>query len=161
MKKIVLGISGGISFLIFLILLFAANYLGSSQLSQSAAERWSSEGDASQVSCFFSVDAGMTEDRIIEFQHTIDGALTDAAVLQESTNPGARLWADAYSADGKVTISSDKTSLSADAIGIGGDFFLFHPLQLLFGSFFSGNDLMQEYCVIEEDEAWPLLRSTE
>ncbi|MCI8800921.1 MAG: ABC transporter permease [Lachnospiraceae bacterium] len=161
MKKIVLGISGGISFLIFLILLFAANYLGSSQLSQSAAERWSSEGDASQVSCFFSVDAGMTEDRIIEFQHTIDGALTDASVLQESTNPGARLWADAYSADGKVTISSDKTSLSADAIGIGGDFFLFHPLKLLYGSYFSGNDLMQDYCVIDEDAAWQLFGSND
>ena len=160
MKKIVLGISGGISFVIFLILLFTAHRLGGSQLSQTAAGRWSSEGDASQVSCFFSVNARITEDQIIEFEHGIDKALTDASVIQDSENPGARLWADAYSADGSLTVSSDKTSITADAIGIGGDYFIFHPLNLRYGSYFSGNDLMQDYCVIDEDAAWQLFGSS-
>ena len=111
MKKLVLGISGGISFLLFLILAFVTNHLGQTQDSQSMAERWSRDGNVSQVSCFFSVNAGMDEDRIKEFEHTIDSALADAAVLQESENPGARLWADAYSADGKISISSDRSSL--------------------------------------------------
>lgn len=161
MKKIVLGISGGISFLVFLILLFAANYLGRSQLSQTAASRWSSEKNAAQISCFFSVDSGITEDRIIEFEHTVDGALADASVVQESVNPGARLWADAYSADGSVTISTDKATLTANAIGIGGDFFLFHPLTLLYGAYFSGNDLMKDYCIIDADAAWQLFGSND
>lgn len=160
MKKIILGISGGISFLVFLVLLFVAKDLGGSQLSQTAADRWSSEGGVSQVSCFFSVDAGITEDGLIEFEHTIDRALADASVVQESENAGARLWADAYSADGKVTISTERASISADAVGVGGDFFLFHPLTLLYGSFFSGNDLMQDYCVIDEDAAWQLFGSS-
>lgn len=161
MKKIVLGISGGISFLIFLILLFTTNYLGQSQLSQTAADRWSSKKNASQVSCFFSVGSGITEDAIIDFEHTVDSALVDASVVQESENPGARLWADAYSADGTVTISTDKASIMADAIGIGGDFFLFHPVKLLYGAYFSGNDLMQDYCVIDEDAAWQLFGSND
>ena len=161
MKKLVLGISGGISFLLFLILAFVANHLGQTQDSQSMAERWSKDGKTSQVSCFFSVNAGIDEDRIREFEHTIDGALADAAVLQESGNPGARLWADAYSADGKITISSDKSSVQADAIGIGGDFFLFHPLKLLSGAYFSGNDLNQDYCVIDQDAAWQLFGSND
>ncbi len=161
MKKIVLGISGGVSFLVFLILLFAANYLGRSQLSQTAASRWSSEKNAAQISCFFSVDSGITEDRIIEFEHTVDGALADASVVQESVNPGARLWADAYSADGSVTISTDKATLTANAIGIGGDFFLFHPLTLLYGAYFSGNDLMKDYCIIDADAAWQLFGSND
>ena len=161
MKKIVLGISGGISFLIFLILLFVTNRLGQAQLSQSAAERWSSEGNVSQVSCFFSVDSGISEDRLISFEHTIDGALTNAAVTLTSENPGARMWADAYSADGKITLSTDKAKLEADAIGIGGDFFLFHPLTLLYGSYFSGNDLNSDYCVIDEDAAWQLFGSSD
>lgn len=161
MKKIVLGISGGISFLIFLVLLFVSGSLGSSQLSQTVAERWSSDGKSSQVSCFFSVGSGITEDELIEFEHTVDGALLDASVVQESVNPGARLWADAYSADGQVTLSNEKTSLTADAIGIGGDFFLFHPLTLLNGAYFSGNDLMQDYCVIDEDAAWQLFGSND
>ena len=161
MKKIVLGISGGLSFLVFLVLLIVSNSLGSSQLSQTAAERWSDDGKASQISCFFSVGSGITEDGLLEFEHTVDGALVDASVVQESVNPGARLWADAYSADGQVTLSNDKTSLTADAIGIGGDFFLFHPLTLLSGSYFSGNDLMQDYCVIDEDAAWQLFGSND
>ena len=161
MKKLVLGISGGISFLLFLILAFVANHLGQTQDSQSMAERWSRDGNVSQVSCFFSVNAGMDEDRIKEFEHTIDSALADAAVLQESENPGARLWADAYSADGKISISNDRSSLEADAIGIGGDFFLFHPLKLLSGSYFTGNDLNQDYCVIDQDAAWQLFGSND
>mgnify|MGYP001029193311 CR=1 FL=1 len=160
MKKLVLGISGGVSFLIFLILLFVSRGLGEAQESQTMAERWSEEKDVAQISCFFSVNAGITEDRIIEFEHSVDGALTDASVIQESENPSARLWADAYSADGQITLSSDKSTVTADAIGIGGDFFLFHPLKLLSGSYFSGNDLMQDYCIIDQDAAWQLFGSS-
>ena len=161
MKKIVLGISGGISFALFLVLFFLTGSMGKSQLSQTAAERWGGSEAVSQVSCFFSVGAGITEDRIMDFEHSIDKALTDASVIQESENPGARLWADAYSADGQVTISPDKASITADAVGIGGDFFLFHPVPLLYGAYFSGNDVLKDYCVIDEDAAWQLFGSSD
>lgn len=159
MKKLILGISGGISFLLFLILAIIANHLGRTQLSQNAAYRWSKEGGVSQVSCFFSVNAGVDQESIIQFEHSIDDALVGASVMLESENPSARLWADAYSADGQLSISSEKATLQADAIGIGGDFFLFHPLKLLSGAYFSGNDLMQDYCVIDQDAAWQLFGS--
>ena len=161
MKKIVLGISGGISFALFLVLFFLTGSMGKSQLSQTAAERGGGSEAVSQVSCFFSVGAGITEDRIMDFEHSIDKALTDASVIQESENPGARLWADAYSADGQVTISTDKASITADAVGIGGDFFLFHPVPLLYGAYFSGNDVLKDYCVIDEDAAWQLFGSSD
>lgn len=162
MKKIVLGISGGVSFLIFLLLLFVAGYIGSSRPEQNAAKRWSSEGDVSQISCFFSGNARMTEDRLIGFEHTVDGALKDAGVILESENPSARLWVDAYSADGTISVSSDRASLNnVDAIGIGGDFFLLHPLTLLSGSYFSGSAVDKNYCVIDEDAAWQLFGSND
>ena len=159
MKKLMLGISGGISFLFFLILFFTINYIIGAQDTQQMAGRWSDQKNVAQVSCFFAADSSTTEDTILMFEHGIDSALTEASVVQESENPGARLWADAYSADGKITLSNDKSSVSADAIGIGGDFFLFHPLRLLDGAYFSGNDLMQDYCVIDEDAAWQLFGS--
>ncbi len=146
MKKLVLGISGGISFLVFLILLFVINHIIGAQDAQQMAKRWSETGNAAQVSCFFAAGSDTTEDTILMFEHGIDSALTEASVVQESENPGARLWTDAYSADGKITLTNNKSSVSADAIGIGGDFFLFHPLRLLNGAYFSGNDLMQDYC---------------
>lgn len=159
MKKLVLGISGGLSFLIFLILLITTNQIIGAQDTQQMARRWSKENDAAQVSCFFAADSETTEDTILMFEHGIDSALTEASVVQESENPGARLWADAYSADGKITLSNNKTSVTADAIGIGGDFFLFHPLTLINDAYFSGNDLMQDYCVIDKDAAWQLFGS--
>lgn len=161
MKKLILGISGGISFLLFLILAIIANHLGQTQLSQNAAYRWNKEGGVSQVSCFFSVNAGAGQDSISQFEHSIDAALVDASVTLESENPSARLWVDAYSADGQLSISSEKTNMQADAIGIGGDFFLFHPLKLLSGAYFSGNDLMQDYCIIDQDAAWQLFGSND
>lgn len=161
MKKIIFGISGGISFLLFLILLFIGEHLAKAQSSQQMAERWSDKKDVAQVSCFFSVNSKITQDQILEFEHSIDKALQDASVVQEAENPSARLWVDAYSADGKVTLSTDRGSVEADAIGIGGDFFLFHPQELLSGGYFSGNDLMQDYCVIDQDTAWQLFGSSD
>lgn len=160
MRKKVLGISGGVCLLLFLVLTAVIHHMGSSQEAQEMAARWSADGGVSQVSCFFSVNAEAPEERIEEFEHTVDAALTDAAVVQESENPGARLWADAFSADGKITVSTDAGTVTADAIGIGGDFFLFHPGRLLYGAYFSGNDLMQDYCMIDEDVAWQLFGSS-
>ncbi len=162
MKKIVLGVSGGVSFLIFLILLSVAGHIERSLPEQNAAGRWSSEGDAAQVSCFFSAGARMTEDRLIGFEHTVDGALKDAGVALQEEGSGARLWADAYSAEGTISVSSDKTKLNnVKTIGIGGDFFLLHPLPLVSGAYFSGNDIDKNYCVIDRDAAWQLFGSND
>jgi len=95
------------------------------------------------------------------FRHELDSALQEASVELESENANARLWADAYSADGTISLSSDRARVEANAIGIGGDFFLFHPLPLRSGAYFSGNDLMQDYCVIDEDAAWQLFGSND
>ena len=161
MKKLLLSISGAISFVIFLILLGVSNLMAVSLESQQMAGRWSEKGDAAQVSCFFSTNAGITADSIEEFEHSLDSALQEASIVSESENEDARLWADAYSADGSISISSDRAGITADAIGIGGDFFLFHPMQLLTGSYFSGNDLNQDYCVLDEDAAWQLFGSND
>ena len=147
------------SFLLFLILLAVSNHMAASQDAQQMAERWSEDGDVAHISCFFATDAGMTVDAIEMFEHTLDNAMLEAGITQESQNPSARLWVDAYSADGKISISGANGSIEADAIGIGGDFFLFHPLRLLTGAYFSGNDIMQDYCVLDQDAAWQLFGS--
>jgi len=160
MKKIVLGISVGVSLLISLILSFVITGMSGSLASQQAAMRWSESGGFSQVSCFFSVNSRMSEEQLLEFGHSIDGALAEASIVQNSENPSARLWVDAYSASGTLTISTEKGRISsASAIGVGGDFFLFHPMDLLYGSYFNGASLMQDYCIIDEDAAWQLYGS--
>jgi len=157
--QIKLGISGVISFLVFLILLAVHGMLGREQLSQQMAERWSEQKNVAQVSCFLSTNAYIDPDSVEMFRHNLDNALLEASITQDSPNESARLWADAYSAGGRITLTSDRGSIEANALGIGGDFFLFHPLQLLYGSYFTGNDLMQDYCVVDEDMAWQLFGS--
>ena len=156
-----LWISGILSFFIFLILYGVTVWLGGRQLSQQMAERWSEKKDVSQISCFFSPNAGITSEQIESFRHSLDSALQEASIVQDSPNADARLWADAYSADGKITVSSDRSKLTADAIGIGGDFFQFHPLQLLDGGYFSESYLNQDYCILDEEAAWQLFGSND
>ncbi len=159
--RIVLGISAVVSIVLFLILYGTASYLGNRLTTQKMAGRWSEQKDVAQVSCFFSPNAGINVDSIESFRHTLDAALMEASIVQESPNPGARLWADTYSADGKISVKSERATVSADAIGVGGDFFRFHPLQLLYGAYFSESDLNQDYCILDEDAAWQLFGSND
>lgn len=158
-RQIVLGLSGLASLLFGIVLLCISNNMVAELEPQNMAERWSKERDVSQISCFFSREAGITEDSLVSFGHNLDTALLEASIVNESENENARLWADAYSATGKITIESNRATIEVDAVGIGGDFFLFHPLKLLYGAYFSGNDLMQDYIVIDEDAAWQLFGS--
>ncbi len=160
-KEVILWISVLLSFMIFLILWGISSSIIKNQETQQMAQRWSAEGDAAQISCFFSTNTNITPDTIEELEHNLDNKLQEASIAIESENPGARLWADAYSAYGKITVDSEIGSITAEAIGIGGDFFLFHPLKLLEGTYFSGNDLMQDYCVLDEDAAWRLFGSND
>ncbi len=125
-------------------------------LDQNAAKR----NDAAQVSCFFTESTEIDKDKIRSFEYELDKALLEASIT--APNENARLWADAYSSSGTITLSSGKKSLAdVAAVGIGGDFFLFHPVQLLKGSYFSGNDLMHDKVILDEDAAWQLFGSND
>ncbi len=128
-------------------------------LDQNAAARWSTESDSAQISCFFAAGTNVDKNSVMTFEHSLDAALKEASITAPSES--ARLWADAYSVQGKVTLTNGKTMLEANTVGVGGDFFLFHPLQLINGSYFSGNDLMHDRILIDEDAAWQLFGSND
>lgn len=121
---------------------------------QLMADRWSEDGDVAQISCFYSGDAYMTESSIDELRYQLETKLQEQAM--EPDTEGARLILDAYSAEGSITIQSDKKSIQANAIGIGGEFFMFHPVTLVSGMYFSGNALMQDSVLLDEEAAWQL-----
>ncbi|MBO5056050.1 MAG: ABC transporter permease [Lachnospiraceae bacterium] len=126
---------------------------------QQAAVRWDDEGGCAQVSCFFTRGMEVNNFQIMSFEKELESALTEAAVTVENEN--ARLYVDAYSAQGKITVVSSQSTLEAQAIGIGGDFFFFHPLQLVSGGYFSGNDLMKDSVILDEEAAWQLFGSSD
>jgi hypothetical protein len=47
------------------------------------------------------------------------------------------------------------------AVGVGGDFFLFHPLELVSGGYLMDDPLMKDGIVIDEDMAWQLFGSSD
>lgn len=121
---------------------------------QLMASRWSVKKDVAQISCFYSQEAFLTEDSVEEMRYLLSKKLQELAI--EPNAEGARLYIDAYSAEGTISIQSDKKSIQAHAIGVGGDYFMFHPVELLGGMYFSGNDVMQDSILLDEEAAWQL-----
>ena len=97
---------------------------------QQAAKRWSEDGGYAQVSVFMTREAAADEFRIKNFEKQLEAALSEAAVTGENEN--ARLYIDAYSSQGRISVVSSQGTLETNAIGVGGDFFFFHPLYFLY-----------------------------
>ncbi len=158
-KKSLFWLSLIICIIIPAVLFGVSNHWQSKLLTQNMAGRWADEKETAQISCFFSRGSGIDENRIKGWEYGISQKLKEASI-EPKTETG-RLWADAYSASGKITLKNGKSSVDASAVGIGGDFFLFHPLKLLEGSYFSGNDVLQDYVIIDEYAAWQLFGSND
>ena len=130
---------------------------------QQAASRWDKEGNAAQVSCFFAENVVVDEFQILNFRQQFEQQLLEVLTQEETQGgSGKRLFVDAYSSMGTVTVTSEKGLLeNVSAVGIGGDFFLLHPMQLVSGQYFSGNDLMKDSVIVDEEAAWQLFGSND
>ena len=90
-----------------------------------------------------------------------EGEFEDVGAVQERTGI-RKLFAYAYCAQGQATLNfENRTADKVSAIGVGGDFFLFHPMTFVSGGPFSGDDVMKDGIVIDEDLAGQLLGSTD
>lgn len=145
--------------LITLIMTWAEHGFTSQLTDQFLAGRWSKEEPFSQVSCFFSEEACITEEQLVPLRYKINEALVNAAV--DSQEQTGRNLVEAYSSIGTLSIASVRTSASVRAVGVGGDFFLFHPMKLLSGSYFDGTDVNGDGVIIDEDVAWKLFGSSQ
>ena len=161
LRQIICRITGVVCFLLFLGLTLWSRVMTKALQEQQMAKRWSNVSESAQISCFFSQGTEITRDTIKGFEEKLKTVLKEESITSESTNENARMWADAYSAAGEITLANGKKTVTAKAIGVEGDFFQFHPLKLLNGSFFSGDSLMQDYVVIDEDTAWQLFGSND
>ena len=125
-------------------------------VSVTAAERFRGGTDVrfAQIGCFLPVGQGKTEEDIFKFRQTLDSKLVEQSL--EAPENGS-LYLDAYCGMGTVTaVGNNGVSASVGAIGVGGDFFFFHPLVLRSGSYIQGGDLMDDLVVLDEETAWKL-----
>lgn len=123
--------------------------------SLTAAERF--QGDSgirfAQIACYLPVDDGKTEEDIFAFRQTLDAKLQEQSL---EAPEGGKLRLDAYYGVENITISADGGSGQVKAIGVGGDFFYFHPLHLWSGAYIKSSDLMDDLVVLDEEMAWKL-----
>ncbi len=156
------------AFIIVLLLIIGViniyrNHVTEKLYDQQEGQRWSSKVRCGQVSMFFSESYAVNADKIAEFEYNINkGLIADG--YQESgasLTEGGAVWNDCYSAMGSITVTRDKRSVDAVAVGVGGDFFQFHPMKLLSGNYFSGDDLMKDNVILDEELAWQLFGSND
>lgn len=162
-KQIALSLVTVISLLIFTILTIWSDIKIKGLTDQQAASRWDKDGGSAQVSCFLAEHVEIDEFKIMSFEKQLEQSLMEVLPAEDKILPnGRRLFIDAYCSLGKITVKSEKSQLEeANAVGIGGDFFQFHPLQLVSGRYFSGNDLMKDAIILDQDAAWQLFGSSD
>jgi len=142
------------------ILSVAGSNMAESQRYNFAAERWSngSGEQCSQVSCFFSDDAGFTSKDADGVRNEITDKLKVAGVNPED---GKNLVSHAYSTvAGTINVSCEIYGQSdAEITAVGGDFFLFRDFDLLSGAFFSDESYLKNGAVIDRNLAFALYGS--
>ena len=141
-----------------LALSLAGGAIARSQSYNRSAHKWDRDDGSTQVSAFFSDDAGFTTDGVYALRAEMQSKLSSAV-----NDPSGKLpeTPDAYSTPigtGYVTADSIKNA-EADITAVGGDFFLFRDFKRLSGAYFTEDDLMQDGAVIERSLAWKLYGS--
>ena len=120
-----------------------------------AAEVWAGDSDMrfAQLAVFLPENNKLEDGDLASYFKTVDEKLAEASVEEEE---GHTLYNYAVSGSGKVTVNGEKGNQSVTAIGVGGDFFLFHPMVLRSGSYISKDDFMDDRIVLDRELAWSL-----
>lgn len=86
-KQLVWTIIGAVCLFAAILLTVFSSRIKNSQPSQQMAERWDSEGQSAQISCFFSSGLSVTPDTIRAFEHTMENQLETASITAPAEMP--------------------------------------------------------------------------
>lgn len=128
--------------------------------SQQEVERWEHEKNSyAQVSAFVSPNMQLQQEDVSGVRNALMETLsTDSLNVNEGRG---RVWIDAYSGECAAEVRRENNTLSVTAVGVGGEFFQFHPIPLLSGSYISDEDLNQDRIVVDENFAWAMFGSND
>ena len=137
-----------------------ANGVTEGLYSQLQAIRWKiGEDPYAQVSAFFEKEKGAGTDFISSVRGNMLSKLSEDGFLNSETSK--KTWLDAYSGERQLSIKRKETSMSVTAVGVGGDFFQFHPIPLKSGSYLTSADINGDRVVIDEQVAWNFFGSND
>lgn len=160
-RYIVLAILNGAALLAFAIFTAVSAGLSGSLADQRVCERWAAgEMEYAQISVFCEESSAMDINDVFTERVNIDKKLVENSLVSEKE--GARLWADAFSStQEKISVSTEHGSADANLIVTGGDFFLFHPFDIISGYYYSDDSVMQDRIFIDDVLAWQIYGSSD
>ncbi|MDD6733863.1 MAG: ABC transporter permease [Lachnospiraceae bacterium] len=126
---------------------------------QTEALRWSEKKDAAQETLFFSKNAAIEVQNIEQLRYNINKNLAQNSIVTEDES--IRLYLDSYCAFGETQLSYNRKQANVNVIAVSGDFFEFHPQKVVYGSLFKSSDIMDDYCILDEETAWYLFGSSD
>ena len=159
-RRVFWGINAVLAVLCALCLLLQAQVIHTLP-TLNAAHTWRGENELrfAQIACYLPQDGLLQESEIFSFRQTLSSKLMAASL--EAPQGGA-LYTDAYYGQGSVTVKSSRgVSAKANALGVAGDFFRFHPLELRSGNYLADSDLMKDRVLLDETLAWTLFGGME
>ena len=153
------GILCGVLLISGIICLCVRGKIADSIQSAKQAERWAgdSEMDFVQLSCYYGKQDEKNLEGIYGFRQKLNDNFTEEGL--ESPG-GGELFCDAWSAMGKLHVSSDLSDTDTEVLAVGGQFFDFHPMELLSGSYLRWDDITRDRVVLDELLAWVLFGSS-
>ncbi|MCL2221042.1 MAG: ABC transporter permease [Oscillospiraceae bacterium] len=161
MKKRIILISVNVLLVIgFFVCIGISNRIISPLHAQQAAAAWGGQSGErfAQISAFFPENHSFTLQNIRELRNTVENSLMAVSV---DTSGEREFYTDAWVAEGSVLVVGERGRGSASVIGVGGNFFMFHPLRLRDGGYISPNDLMRDRILLDEELAWRLFGSVQ
>lgn len=125
-----------------------------------AAEKWAGNSGErfAYISCFMPETARTDQQSVYSFKSAMEQKLTENSMEAEE---GRTLWTFAYCGNAAIPVTTDKGSSTVEALGVGGDFFFFHPMLLRSGNYIAESDLMHDGVVIDKELAWKLFGAIE
>lgn len=145
-------------FLIVLIFACMGNHIKNKLPDVNIYKKWDEKEGYAQLSVYLPVgdmqDKSMYDGMLYQMQE----ALKKDSI--EPENEKSRMLLGAYSGYGSVTMGTKEATVSVDTIGVGGDFFYFHPVELIDGSYLTEEYLMQDYVLLDKNTAWKLFGAT-
>ena len=135
--------------------------LSNSLTSQQAAERWQGESETEfkQLSAFFSEGDNFSINSVGAFRSALVSQLKSSSYDDSEIES---LFNDCWSVETTAALSSERVaSTSVSVIAVGGDYFFFHPIRLISGSYISDEDFASSRILIDEELAWLLFGGTD
>ncbi len=158
--NIILLIINAVLLSVFGIIYLRISSLSRDYSSDKAKEMWDNDKyKYSQISLYVSPSNGFDMMGIYSMRKSVEEKLKESSVLDAEDNPEGRLWIDCASGDSTLSIAGKMGSCDVAVTGTVGDYFIFHPEDIMYGSYYTSEDINLDRIILDKQCSWQLFGS--